>query len=99
MIFLTLLVVALATIFTRFAPFVLFKNVEIKGKYESLLNAIPYATISLLLVYAFKDVNKTNAIPTVIASAICALSYAWKKNTILSIVIPTIIYMILIQNF
>ena len=99
MLVLTLIVIALGTMFTRFAPFVLFKNIEIKGKYESLLHAIPYATISLLLVYAFKDVDKTTAVPTIIASTVCVLLYKWKRNTILSIVIPTAIYMLLIQGF
>ena len=98
MIVSTVIVIALATMLTRFAPFIIFKNIDIKGKYQRLLNSIPYATISLLLVYAFKDVTKNNALPTLLASAACILLYSWKKNTILSILIPTAIYMFLIQT-
>lgn len=93
----TLIVIALTTMLTRFTPFVLFKNIKIQGKFKRVLNSLPYATISLLVVYAFKDVDKSNALPTLLSSIVCVLLYTWKRNTILSIALPTALYMFLIQ--
>lgn len=97
MIWLTLIVVALGVALTRFIPFVLIKDKELPQSLNFLLDGLPYATISLLLVYAFKDVDKSNALPTILASTVCAGLYLWKKNTILSIVLSTAIYMVMIQ--
>ncbi len=92
-------VIGLGVMFTRFMPFVLLKEKEIPEKYQHILNAIPYATISLLVVYALKDVNKTSIFPTIIASSLCIVTYSYKRNTIFSIIVSTITYMVLIQTF
>ncbi len=97
MITLTILVVALGVALTRFIPFILIKEHELPQSLNFLLDGLPYATISLLVVYAFKDVSKYTALPTLLASSVCALLYLWKRNTILSIVVSTAMYMVMIQ--
>ncbi len=98
MTYLLILTMSLGVMATRFIPFILLKDKTIPQKYENIMNAIPYATISLLVVYAMKDVNISNFVPTLIASLICIITYIYKKNTIVSILLSTLIYMILIQN-
>ena len=50
-----LFVIALATVLTRSIPFIFLKNKEIPEKFMKIIDALPYATISLLVVYCFKD--------------------------------------------
>lgn len=99
MIYLTLFVIALGVFLTRFIPFILMKENDLSEKYRFLLDGIPYATISLLVVYAFKDVDQTNLLATLLGSLVCVVLYIWKRNTILSILLSTALYMIVIQNF
>lgn len=96
---LTLLTIALGVSLTRFIPFMFMKDAKSLDKYQGVLDGIPYASISLLVVYAFKDVNTSNLVASVLGSIVCAGLYLWKRNTILSITISTLLYMILIQNF
>ncbi|NLW15685.1 MAG: AzlD domain-containing protein [Erysipelothrix sp.] len=97
--YIILITIALGVMLTRFLPFLLLKNIEIPQKYEKVMNGIPYASMSLLLVYAFKDVGKHNLLETLIASLVCIGLYTWKRNTIISIVFSTIIYMLMTQAF
>lgn len=61
-----------------------------------MIDALPYATISLLVVYSFKDVTTVSIVPTFLASALCCGTYLWKRNTVLSIASSTLLYMFLI---
>ena len=91
-----LFVIALATVLTRSIPFIFLKNKEISEKFMKIIDALPYATISLLVVYCFKDLTMDNLMPNVLASSVCVGLYLWKNNSILSIASSTLIYMLLI---
>lgn len=93
-----LITIALGVTLTRFIPFILLKDKKIPKKYENILDAIPYATVSLLVVYAFKDLNSSTLLASLVASSICIILYLWKRNTILSILLSTIVYMFVIQT-
>lgn len=99
MTFATIVTIGIGLLAVRFLPFILIKDKEIPQKYQHILDAIPYATISLLVVYVFKDVNSSNVLATVIASALCVVSYSYNRNTILSILLSTVTYMVILQNF
>ena len=61
---------------------------------------VPYTAMGLLIVYCLKDVNIVGAshgLPEFIALAIVVVSYLLKKNTILSVVIGTITYMVMVR--
>ncbi|MCI7808761.1 AzlD domain-containing protein [bacterium] len=94
-------VVALVTLGLRFAPFLLFRE---KGKTPPLIaylgQVLPYAIMGMLVVYCLKDVNLTCApfgIPEAIGCALVALLHVWKRNTLLSIGVGTVCYMLLVQ--
>ena len=95
---LTLLVIALGVALTRFAPFILMKDEQVLKKHEDLLRLIPYATISLLLVYGFKDFNVSNFWAMVFGTIVCVTTYLFKRNAIVSILLSTIVYMLIYQN-
>ena len=95
-VYIIILVIALGTFLTRVLPFVLFRNHTLSDRTMKIIDNLPYATISLLVVYSFKDTQVGNLIPTVTATLVCVFSYMWKNNTIVSIVSSTLTYMVLL---
>ena len=90
---------ALTTAALRFLPFLLFAKkpppfVVYLGK------VLPAALIGMLVVYCLKDVQISSAphgLPELIAGAAVVLLQAWKRNSLLSILAGTILYMVLVQ--
>lgn len=95
------LMFALGTVITRFLPFILFKGNNANNSYISYLGQVlPYAAIGMLVVYCLKDVNIKifpNGIPEAIAILLIAILHYWKENTLLSIGVGTLVYMIMVQ--
>lgn len=94
-------VVAAVTILLRFAPFVVFgRNKETPEYIIYISSVLPYAIMGMLVVYCMKDVSISVApygIPELIAGAVVVGLHIWKNNTLLSIVVGTVVYMLLIQ--
>ena len=96
----TIVAVVLGTMTTRFLPFLIFpegKNPPEVVRY--LGTVLPYAAISLLVVYCLKGVPESGSygIPEAIAIIFIIFLHKWKKNTLLSIAGGTILYMALVQ--
>lgn len=93
---------ALATMITRFLPFIIFRGNGKTNSYISYLGQVlPYAAIGLLVVYVFRHVNFTvypYGIPEGIALLTMIILHFWKENTLLSIGVGTVIYMLLVQR-
>ena len=56
--------------------------------------------MGLLIVYCLRDVSVfrgSHALPEIISLAAVSASYLWKRNTILSVVTGTLLYMVLVQ--
>lgn len=99
---LTILVVVLGTMVTRFLPFLIFPEGKTPPSYITYLGTVlPYAVIGLLVVYCLKDAFTSGhfAIPELIAILFIAVLHKWKKNTLLSIGAGTVLYMFLVQTF
>ena len=98
---LLILTAAVVTIAIRFAPFLLFSRGKELPKWVKYLgNILPPAVMSVLLVYCLRSVNITavgHGIPELISVAAVILLHMWKRNTLLSIGVGTILYMILLQ--
>ena len=92
---------ALGTAITRFLPFVLFQDAASAPRYVHYLGKLlPPAAISLLVVYCLRYVSFTAAphgLPEVIGILVVAGLHIWKKNTLLSIAVGTVSYMLLVQ--
>lgn len=90
---------AVTTMTLRFLPFLIFgKNTP---RYITYLGKVlPQATIGFLVIYCLKDVSFTSGsygIPEVVAVVMVAGMQAWKRNTVLSILLGTAVYMFLIR--
>lgn len=94
-------VIAGVTIFTRFAPFVVFGRSEHIPKVITYLGAVmPAAVILMLIVYCLRNTAWTAfpfGLPEIIACVFTALVHWFGKNTLISIAGGTILYMLLVQ--
>ncbi len=95
------LVVAAAVILTRASSFILFPPGKETPKVILFLgDSLPCALMALLVVYCLKSISVIAAphgIPELIAIAVVAGLHIWRHNTLLSITVGTIIYMVLVQ--
>lgn len=97
----TIAVAAACTFLTRLVPFVLFGGKrKVPRAVVFLGNVLPPAIIATLILYCLKSVNLLafpSGIPELICIALVALLHLWKRNTLLSVGVGTICYMILVQ--
>ena len=90
----TIGIIALGTVFTRFLPFWLFPKGKPAPRIVAYLGKVlPCAVMGLLVVYCLKDVQPAE----LIAVAATAGLHVWKKNTLLSVGVGTVLYMLLVQ--
>lgn len=97
----TIAIVVLGTMITRFLPFIIFPEGKKPPKIIGYLGeALPYAVVGLLVVYCLKDAvfAKYHALPELLAIVAVIIIHKWRKNTLLSIGVGTVLYMILIQK-
>lgn len=91
----------LATLVTRFLPFILFSGKKETPKFIQYLGkALPAAIFALLLVYCLKNVNLlggSHGIPEAVSLALVVGLHLWKRQILLSIAGGTICYMLLVQ--
>ena len=95
-------VVALVTALIRFAPFILFPSGKSTPAFIRYLSSVlPCAAIGMLVIYCLKDLRLPLiplALPEFICIALVAVSYVWKRNTLLSVVLGTLSYMAIVQK-
>jgi branched-subunit amino acid transport protein AzlD len=91
----------LATLITRFLPFLFFSEKKKTPKFiEYLGKALPAAIFALLVVYCLKNVDITlgsRGIPEFISVAVVAALHLWKRKILLSMAGGTLCYMLLVQ--
>ena len=94
-------VIALVTAALRFLPFLIFRGNRKTPKYvEYLGKVLPFSIMGMLVVYCLKGVTFTaleNWLPYFVATAAVVLLHLWKRNTLLSIITGTVLYMVLVQ--
>lgn len=95
-----IIVMSLVTVLIRAIPFIVFNGKETPEYINYLGKYLPYSIIAMLVVYCIKGVSiikSPHGLPELISIVIVALLHAWKRNTLLSIVVGTIVYMMLRQ--
>lgn len=97
----TIAVCALATMLTRFLPFLIFSEnrktpafVQYIGKY------LPSAIFGMLVIYCLKDVSifqGSHGIPEAVSIMVTVILHLWKRQMLVSIAGGTVSYMLLIH--
>jgi branched-subunit amino acid transport protein AzlD len=100
--FITIIAIAVATVSTRAVAFFLFPAGRPTPPYISYLGRVlPCATIALLIVYCLKHIKpmeNPHGLPEIISIALVIAIQYFGRNTLISIIIGTVIYMMLIQK-
>lgn len=97
----TIGMVILGTMLTRFLPFLFFPAGKPTPNYIRYLgNVLPAAVFGLLVIYCLKDVSiagGSHGIPELISIAVVIALHCWKRQMLWSIAGGTVCYMLLVQ--
>ena len=91
-------VIALVTAVLRFLPFWVFHdNRKTHPLIAYLGQVLPFSIMGMLVVYCLKDFSSPCGIPEFLSCALVTGLHVWKRNTLLSIGVGTVFYMLLVQ--
>ena len=94
-------VMAVVTALLRCLPYFIFSGKRSTSPFVAYLGAyLPYAMMGMLLIYCFKGVSFSAApcgAPELLAGLVVVGLHIWKRNSLLSIGLGTVCYMLLIQ--
>lgn len=94
-------VFALGVAALRFMPFLIFSDKRpIPKPILYLGRALPSAVIGMLIIYCVKNVSFVKlpfGLPELIAGGLTTVLHLWKRNTLISILVGTVSYMLLIR--
>lgn len=94
-------VIVLVTVLLRALPFIIFGGKrKTPGFITYLSQVLPCAIIGMLVVYCLRGVELFKApygLPELLAGGAVVVLHLWKKNTLLSIALGTVLYMLLVQ--
>ncbi|MCD8225253.1 MAG: branched-chain amino acid transporter permease [Clostridiales bacterium] len=97
----TIAMIILGTILTRFLPFLLFSTGKPTPEYIQYLGRVlPPAVFGMLVIYCLKDVSLfsgSHAVPELLSIALVIILHLWKRQMLLSIAGGTVCYMLLVQ--
>lgn len=93
---------AAVTMLIRFFPFlVLGRQKQTPKILQYLSDVLPCAAIAMLVVYCLRNtdfLSGSHGIPEMLSAGVVILTYVWKKNTLISIISGTLLYMFLVQK-
>lgn len=99
---LTIAIMGVSVMATRFVPFFLFPTKEHTPRFVLFLGKyLAGAVFGMLVVYCMKDVSFSSGwhgVPQLIGVAITVVLHLWKSNLLLSIAGGTVGYMLLVQT-
>lgn len=93
-------VCALCTFLERALPFLVFGTRPVPDIVRYLGRVLPMAVMATLVVYCIRGISFTSAgtfLPELISIAAVVGLHLWRRNTFLSIVGGTAVYMVLVQ--
>lgn len=97
----TIGVIVIGTMLTRFLPFLIFSKDKETPKYIKYLGAVlPAAVFGFLVVYALRKtpiLTGNHGVPELIAILAIVVLHVIKRNMLLSIAGGTLVYMLLVQ--
>lgn len=98
---LTIAICALATMATRFLPFLVFHEGRSTPPLVIYLGkALPSAIFAMLVVYSLRNVDvlgQSHGLPELLAIVVTVALHLWKRQMLVSIAGGTVCYMLLVQ--
>lgn len=98
---LSIFVISVVTAALRFIPFLVFGSGRQTPKIVTYLGKfLPYSIMAMLVVYCLKTVNPLSypfGLPELIGVVIVTVLHILKRNTLLSVAVGTVCYMLLVQ--
>lgn len=94
-------VMSVGTIFLRFLPFLVFKK-KVPSYIGYLGKVLPPAIIGMLVVYCLRNtviIFSPYGVPELISIIAITVLQAWKRNSLISILSGTVIYMFLTRIY
>ena len=94
-------VMGAVTYFTRAAPFIFFRRRDPPRALRDIEMALPPMILTILVIYCLKDITLTQSpfgIPEVACVLLVGAVHVWKRNVMLSIVLGTVLYMLIVQS-
>ena len=92
-------VCAVSTALTRFLPFMLFGgHKKVPAMIDYLGKVLPPTVIATLVIYCIRNtefISGSHGLPEIISIAFAAILHLIKRNTLLSIGVSTVLYMVL----
>lgn len=99
----TIAIVSMATMLTRFLPFLIFKSGKLQGGYMNYVGrALPPAVFAMLVIYCFKGMSfaaPSGFLPQLIATAVVVILHLAFRRTLLSVAAGTAVYLLLVNLF
>lgn len=96
-----ILVIAIVTFGTRYAPFLFFTQDKPTPKFVLYIGTyLPPAVMAMLIIYSVRNVEITNTpfgLPELISILVVGIIHNWKSNYLLSIITGTVVYMTIVQ--
>lgn len=97
----TIGMVILGTVLTRFVPFLVFRGDKPTPAYVQYLGKmLPGAVFGLLVIYCLKNVSVftgSHGLPELVSIVVVVALHLWKRQMLLSIAGGTVCYMALVQ--
>ena len=93
-------VMSAVTVLLRFLPFLVFRKGKTPAYVAYLGDVLPQAIIGMLVIYCLKDVSFAAApygLPELLAALAVVGLQVWRRNSLVSILSGTVIYMVLIR--
>lgn len=97
---LAILIMSGVTIALRFFPLLIFRGGKTPSWLDYLSKVLPFAMMPILVMYCIKDTDwgyTGSLVPMLLGVTTTALIHVWKKNTILSLVVGMIVYILLLR--
>ncbi len=95
--------IVLATMLTRFLPFLLYpEHKKVPDYIVYLGQVLPGAIFGMLVIYCLKDVRLltgSHGIPEFISIGVVVILHLWKRQMLISIAGGVICFMVLVQMF
>lgn len=100
-LYISILFCAVATFLTRILAFLIFSKISYSPTLNYLKKHLPVTIMTILVFYGLTGSNfeKTSGIPEILSITLSVILHIKTRNALLSIVIPTVFYMIFIQTF